>query len=300
MAISDSSTPPPEGKEPLLFRLKLWLGYHWVEDNKVRVIYRMGNYHEARGPGFYRVNDWLEKEGPIVQVGFRFGTFSFHNLSSRDPLRIGLKVATRFIFDPRTTQPEIAGRLVKLSDQTISSIVEGDVNKWLRSEVSRYFVEQIRQGQVFQEIEHEAALSLLKSPDLGRLGVHIIKFQVVEPLIPQNIEDGFEQATRWRVAVQSMQGVEDADLARYLARAMVERGGQEQYFNAADVLNALQQLPVRASTPSNVIEGQSITKKDDTPFSKPIDLEKPDSPIEPEQRPDRRKPPPSSFLSRKR
>ncbi|MBI4671942.1 MAG: hypothetical protein HY741_09800 [Chloroflexi bacterium] len=241
--------------QPLSFRLQKWLGNEWVDELHLCAIYRDGIYYECRGPLFFRYDTFHERMGPIVYTGLRFGKYTFDNLSSREPLRIGLKLSASFSFNLKSIERKIAGVLINLSDELMCSLVEGEIVRWLRPQIAQFSNQQIRRGEIFELVGSAVLARLNGEPDLSRLGITVGKIQIEEPLLPEELEKGFVQAARRDIDVQSLQNWEDSEFARHLAVILAEKSSGEQYLNAADMFAALRETaPVPRVT--RVIDSQ--------------------------------------------
>lgn len=241
-------------------------GLRWVQDNHVRAIYRMESYFESRGPHFFWIDEWRERLGSTIYLGPRFRTFTFANLSTRDPLSVGLRVSASFSFDPRKTKREIAAQLVNLEDDVRALIVEGATLKSIRSIVTHCLFEEIRHGRVFESIEQRARAELSADSSLGQLGIEVVGVQVLEPVFSETIETRFDQTSQRKFRPQATQDFNPTDIARTLAIEIVEqlntRGQGGQYLNTGDILNALQQLPDPSSTPTKMIDVEATRRSD--------------------------------------
>lgn len=224
---------------PFTFRLKKWLGNQWVDEMHVCAILRENSYLECRGPLFFQYDGWRERMGPIIYIGLRFGNFTFDNLSSSDPMRVGVRVAATYSFNPQKVERKVAGALVTLGDDAFCNVVEGEILRWLRPSIAECTNQQIRRGDVFERINKYVLFQLTNEPDLPRLGITTSKFQIQESLLPQELEEGFVKAARRAVDVQAVTSWENSEFARHLAVILAEKTSGEQFLNAADIFTAL-------------------------------------------------------------
>lgn len=235
----------PEDK-PFTFRWKKFRGKQWVDEQHVCAIFREGVYLECRGPLWFTYDRWRERMGPLVYTGLRLGKYEFRNLSSREPLRVGLKVSASFSFNPVGVARGIAGALVTLTDDAICGVVEGEIVRWLRPQIAQYTNIEIRRGDMYETVNQTVFARLNQEADLPRLGISVRKVQIDEPLLPDEVETGFVQAARRGIDVQSVQGWENQEFARHLAVILAAKPIGEQYLNAADIFTALRELPAPA------------------------------------------------------
>lgn len=268
----------PDTRPALLWRLALSFGrpfgLRWVQENYVRVVYRMEKYTGVRGPGFFKYNGLTERLGPTVYLGPRFKTYTFPNLSTSDPMRVGFRVSASYTFDPRNVKPEIATQLVQLDSDVFALIVEGALLKSLRVLVADHTIETIRQGKVYGAIESQTAQEMGRNPGLAVLGLGVGNLEILEPLFPQAVEARFEEAAQRRFNVQAVQDFRASDVVKTLAMELVEKLGPQtqQYLNGSDIMNAVQQLPEPPAAPTKTIDGQATVQSLDAGKSSSVIL----------------------------
>ncbi len=256
-ADSEATGPDPSN---MVSGLERALGKRFVKDNHVQVVYRDGLYLTAKGPGFFWIRFWSDRTGPVVYIGPRVQSYTFSNLSTRDPVRVGLRVSAGFNFDPRRTDRATAAQFVSAAQDPVPLIVSTALLKSLRSQVSMYGLEQIRQGRVFEVIERTSKADLAANPLLPKLGIIPSGVTILEPLFSEKLEARFEEAAQRRFNLEATQDYQPTDLAETLAIEIVEKinaqGASEQYLTPSDIVNAVKQLPPRPAPRTRVIEGQ--------------------------------------------
>ncbi len=220
--------PEPIPLPPKL-RLKLWLGksfgYLFVPERYVQVIYRMGQYHEVRGPGVVRYDDWTETLGPLIFTGARNAQFDFSGIISRDNLPVSMRVNALLFYDPRNSESSIASSVTRLPDAALTGIAEKYFLWLLSSIANRYAATELVRADVRAQIEHELRQGLIER--MGFFGLtpgRQIKILSVE--LPKTLAERNEQLAQRRANILAGLEFEPEDSRRALVTEVIERMGE--------------------------------------------------------------------------
>ena len=178
---------------PLAYSLRLFferpLGLRWVPDNHLAVVYRMESYHGLRGPGFFRINPFIETVKEQVSLNPDFISTHIESLQTKDAMQLGLRIALAYTFDPRPLPRKKALVFVKWPRRIHRAIVIDSATTALQAIVPKFRADRICRGQVFEEIRQELIDGLTER--LKSLGLEPILAMVLEVIVPPALQDTF-------------------------------------------------------------------------------------------------------------
>ncbi len=104
----------------VLTALSKLIGIHFVEDNYVAPVFRLGMYNRVRGPGFFWIIPVLESVEQPVKIGLRIISFNVPAVFCKDSIPIDVELEVFFRFDPERTRRQIAAKLVRVPEYVLA------------------------------------------------------------------------------------------------------------------------------------------------------------------------------------
>jgi len=268
-------------QHPPLLRFLLWIGRPFgvvfVPELNVRVIYRMGQYAGAKGPGNWGLihyDTFTETLGPLVYIGGQKKEYAFSGLISRDGLPFTLRLSILFSYDP-CSAPEVAPMLTRLPHETIAELTKTYIEWALLAAVNKYEATQLTQHEVRAKVEADVKdklteeMAFLGIQTRGEHSVHILR---VEP--PPSLTERHEIIAQRRASVLAGTEFHPAEFRRALVSEFVEHlartGAGESIINFNDLLQSYVAEHKMGAQPQRIIENppqSTLHKEDDT--SKP-------------------------------
>jgi regulator of protease activity HflC (stomatin/prohibitin superfamily) len=144
----------------LLLRLGNAVGIHFVPENHVVAVMRLGMYHRLGGPGFIWCIPLIERVTPPINIGMRFLPFTIKRALTKDAISINVGLTVIYSFDPNLPTRRIAAQLVRCAPKQLKGIVEDKVDNCLRRIVARFEAKQLCAGETIAQIQHELTRSL--------------------------------------------------------------------------------------------------------------------------------------------
>jgi hypothetical protein len=225
-----------------LISLGKLIGIHFVQENYVAPVFRLGMYHKVCGPGLFWVIPILESVGQPVKSGIRFTNLNVAGALSSDSIPIDIELAISFRFDPERTKRQIAAQLVRAPEHALADIAEDYADSFLRRIVAEFTAEEICSGKVVARIQKLLVRTLAEKLeflgyviDLGK-GV-LIKAITASPEFQQTMLG----AKRYEVILRVLNAYQAADvdqaLFAELVNGLAKGDGSVQFFSLADALN---------------------------------------------------------------
>lgn len=226
----------------ILNSLARLIGIHFVQENHVAPVFRLGMYNRVRGPGFFWIIPVLESVGQPVPSGFRFASLSVSGTLSRDSIPIDIDLAVFFRFDPAQTLRQIAAQLVRAPEHVLTDIAKDYADSYLRKVVANFTAEDICSGKAVARLQRH--LSRILADKLGFLGYVIdlnsgvlVKTITASPEFQQTMLD----AKRYEVTLRVLNAYQAADvdqaLFAELVKGLTKGDGAVQFLSLADALS---------------------------------------------------------------
>jgi hypothetical protein len=156
-------------KMKVLVRLGKAVGIHFVPENHVVAVMRLGMYHHLGRPGFIWCIPLMESVTPPIKSGIRFLSFTLKGALTKDAISVNVGLTVLYSFDPSLPIRPIAAQLVRCTPDVLEGIVEDKVDNCLRRIVARFEAKQLCQGETVAQIQHELSRSL--TAELRLLGL---------------------------------------------------------------------------------------------------------------------------------
>lgn len=216
------------------------IGVHFVEENYVAPVFRLGMYRRVCGPGLFWVIPILESVGQPVKIGFRFTDLNVPGALSSDSIPVDIDLKIFFRFDPERTERRIAAQLVRVPDHVLTDIAEDYADSFLRRVVASFTAEDICGGKVVSRIKRQ--LSHILADRLEFLGYVIdlgsgvlIKAITASPEFRRTMLD----ANRYEVTLRVLNAYQAADVDQALFAELVKGlgDGSVQFLSLADALS---------------------------------------------------------------
>lgn len=153
----------------LLRSLAKAVGLHFVKENHVAPVIRLGMYRGVRGPGFVWITPIIESLGDLIDVGIRFTQFDFEQVLTKDSIPLDFKITILYSFDPALPTHKVAAQLVRQPRSVLTSIVRDYADHWLRGIVAAFSVEEICGGRPLGRIKNR--LQRILETELPPLGL---------------------------------------------------------------------------------------------------------------------------------
>lgn len=225
----------------ILTSLAKLIGVHFVQENYVAPVFRLGMYHRVCGPGLFWVIPILESVGQPVKSGIRFISLNVPGALSSDSIPIDIDLKIFFRFDPKRTRRQIAAQLVRVPERVLTDIAKDYADSFLRQVVANFTTEDICSGKAVARIQRH--LSRILADKLGFLGYVIdlgsgvlIKGITASPEFQQTILD----AKRHEVTLRVLNAYQAADVDQALRAELVKglaKGDSSMLFSLADALS---------------------------------------------------------------
>lgn len=227
-------------KKILTFLASL-IGIHFVQENHVAPVFRLGMYNRVCGPGLFWVIPILESVGQPVKSGIRFTNLNVPGALSSDSIPIDMELQILFKFDPERTMRRIAAQFVRVPEHLLTDIAEGYVDGFLRRVVANFTAEEVCSGKVIARIQRHLACVLAdKLEFLGYVidpdSAVLIKAINASPEFQQTILD----AKRYEVTLKVLNAYQAADVDQALFAEFVKgltKGEGSMLFSLADALS---------------------------------------------------------------
>ncbi|MFQ5610636.1 MAG: SPFH domain-containing protein [Anaerolineae bacterium] len=256
---------------PLLQRLLLGLGrplgLRWVGDYQLGVVYKMGRYHDLRGPGFFWINPLTDTMKTEVSFKPDFISTPYDNLRTRDALQLGLRLALAYAFDPRLVSPEQAAIFVTWPRQIRRLIVTDQARSALQAIVSQFYAEEICRGEAFEPIGEKVKAQLVgRLQTLAMKPVFVIALEV---MVPQALQHTFDAVVKRAVYAQDLSVYERFELDQVqrqeLYETLRELPGGVRYLNLAPKAADLPGDVAGGPSPGRLVEGTARSRLDSPP-----------------------------------
>jgi regulator of protease activity HflC (stomatin/prohibitin superfamily) len=225
----------------ILISLGKLIGIHFVKENYVAPVFRLGMYHRVCGPGFFWVIPVLERVGEPVKSGIRFTSLSVPGALSKDSIPIDINLKIFFRFDPEQTQRKIAAQLVRVLPHVLTDIAKDYADSFLRQVVANFSAQDICSGKVVTRVqklltrtlaEKLAFLGYVIDPGSGVL----INAITAAPEFRKAMLD----ANRYEVTLRVLNAYQAADVDQALYAELVNglaKGDGTMFLSLADALN---------------------------------------------------------------
>ncbi len=291
-----SKQSPEKIEQPPLLRLILWLGkplgVAFAPLHHVQVIYRMGKYAGARGPGLIYVNRLTETLGPLVNIASQHKDYTFENILSRDMLPVTMHVAASVVYHP-LEGPELASTLTRVPREAYVSIA-GTYLRWsLLALANQYTAEELTQSVVRAQLE-QAVLDKTNA-ELHYLGLKLRgKVRIIGVELPQRLVDRHEIIAQRRASILAGTEFHPAEYRRVLVSEVIEHlarsGENESFLNFNEMLEAYAtENQAVLPPPPNIIDVSPAAFEDKSRAAPPAPPPPPRPPSEPKPRSDRPK-----------
>ena len=225
----------------IVISLAKLIGVHFVEENHVAPVFRLGMYNRVCGPGFFWVIPILESVGQPVKSGFRFTSLNVPGALSSDSIPIDIDLKIFFRFDPERTKRQIAAQLVRVPERVLTDIAKDYADSFLRQVVANFTAEDICNGKAIARIQRH--LSRILADKLGFLGYVIdlgsgvlVKAITASPEFKQTMID----ANRYEVTLRVLNAYQAADVDQALYAELVKslaKSDGSMFFSLADALS---------------------------------------------------------------
>ena len=225
----------------ILTSLARLIGVHFVQENYVAPVFRLGMYNRVCGPGLFWVIPILESVGQPVKSGFRFTSLNVAGALSSDSIPIDIGMQVFFRFDPEQTERRIAAQLVRAPEHVLTDIAEGYADSFLRQIVANFTAEDICSGKAVARIKRQ--LSRILTDRLAFLGYVIdldkgvlIQAIAASPEFQQTMLD----AKRYEVTLRVLNAYQAADVDQALYAELVKslaKSDGSMFFSLAEALN---------------------------------------------------------------
>jgi hypothetical protein len=225
----------------ILISLAKIIGIHFVQENHVAPVFRLGMYNRVRGPGFFLTIPILESVGQPVKSGFRFTSLNVPGALSSDSIPIDIDLEIFFRFDPKQTERRIAAQLVRVPEHVLTDIAEDYADSFLRRVAANFTAEDICSGKAVARIQKLLTRTLAdKLEFLGYVIDHgssvLIKGITASPEFKQTMLD----ANRYEVTLRVLNAYQAADVDQALRAELVKslaKGEGSMLFSLADALS---------------------------------------------------------------
>ena len=181
-------------KMKVLVRLANAVGIHFVPENHVVAVMRLGMYHRLGGPGFIWCIPLIERVTPPINIGIRFLPLTIKRALTKDAISIDVGLTVLYSFDPTLPIRQIAAQLVRCTPDVLEGIVKDKIDNCLRRIVARFEAKQLCEGETIVQIQNELARSLtdelrpLGLSPAGNGGVMIKEVNLPEGLLQTILE----------------------------------------------------------------------------------------------------------------
>jgi hypothetical protein len=228
---------------PPLLRFLLWLGrpfgLMFVPEHHAQVVYRMGRYGDARGPGMIRYNRLTETLGPMVNTGGQMKEMAFTGLITRDALPVGVRLSVTLAYDPRLG-PDLASVLTRVPREAYEGIARTFVQWALLGAVNRYNADEIARNEVRAQVEAELAEKL--ASEMGFLGLQARRVRILQVEPPASLAERHALIAQRRASILAGGEFNETEMRRALVTEVIENlgrsAGAESFVNFTEMLEA--------------------------------------------------------------
>jgi hypothetical protein len=214
-------------QHPWLLRLILFLGkplgWIWIPEDHVQVIYRWSYYYGVRKPnrwGLIRYSGATETLGPLIYVGSRPKEFEFKELVTQDNLPVNLRLYTLIRYDPETA-PETARFLVKLPPEIYPSIAETYYYWVSQIVINQYTATALNRAEVRLQVEEEIYQKV--QGEMRPLGIMPVgKPRILGIKIPEGLQERYLQSAQRRENILASTAFHPEAIRRALVIEVIE------------------------------------------------------------------------------
>ncbi len=225
----------------ILISLGKLMGVHFVEENYVAPVFRLGMYNRVGGPGLFWVVPILESVGQPVKIGIRFNSLKVSGALSSDSIPIDIDLQIFFRFDPERTQRRIAAQFVRLPESVLAAIAKGYADSFLREVVANFTAEDICSGKAVARIKRQ--LSRILTDRLAFLGyvIDLDKGVLIQAITASpEFQRTMLDAKRYEVTLRVLNAYQAADVDQALYAELVKslaKSDGSMFFSLADALS---------------------------------------------------------------
>ena len=235
-----------EDQRPFLMRWLMRLGkpfgLEFVPDLNVRVIYRMGIYAGARGPGLYQYNRFAETLGAQIFIGGQRRDFTFDGLLSQDAIPMTARLNVLYNYHPKRA-PEVAPALVRLSPDVHTYLLSIFAEWATRTAVNQRNSFELARSTALSAIESEVTESLradMKPLGFEAPGEHPVRVLQVRP--PDSLTERQQQIAQRRAGILAGEEFSANAYRRALITEFIEQlartGAGESIVNFNELLDS--------------------------------------------------------------
>jgi regulator of protease activity HflC (stomatin/prohibitin superfamily) len=197
----------------VLVRLGNAVGIHFVPENHVVAVMRLGMYHRLGGPGFIWCIPLIERVTSPINIGIRFLPFAVKRALTKDAISINVGLTVLYNFDPKLPTRPIAAQLVRCTPDLLKGIVEDKVDNCLRRIVARFEAKQLCEGETIVQIQHELTRSL--TVELRPLGLRPARdggVMIKEVNLPEGLHRTILEAKRHELTLEVLKTYGDGKI----------------------------------------------------------------------------------------
>jgi hypothetical protein len=228
-------------KKILLFLGKL-IGVHFVQENYVAPVFRLGMYNRVCGPGLFWIIPILESVGQPVKSGIRFTSLSVPGALSSDSIPIDIDLKIFFRFDPEQTQHRIAAQLVRVPPHVLTDIAKDYADSFLRQVVANFTAEDICNGTAIARIQRLLIRTLADRLEFLGYVIGLDNGVLINAITAsREFQQTMLGAKRYEVTLRVLNAYQAADvdqaLFAELVNGLAKGDGSIQFLSLADALN---------------------------------------------------------------
>jgi hypothetical protein len=237
-------------KMPTLMRwfmpIAKMMGYVWVPEEHVQVIYKWTRYDGVRKPnrfGLIKYSGLTETLGAQISTGPKMKRYTIEGLITRDILPVTILIHAPVRFDPelKGALPSVVRILIGLPQAIYPEIADTYFRWVLQSLVSRYNATELMLNEVRVQIENETQAGVAK--EMVFLGLEPAgRPRILDIQIPPSLSDRHQIIAQRRANVLAGTEFHPIEFRRALMtefiESLVEKGVGESIINFQEMFEA--------------------------------------------------------------
>jgi|GEM_PF-6652786 len=149
------------------------IGIHFVPDNHVVPVLRLGRSHRVAEPGYFWINPFFEQILPPIKTSLQTSNFVFEEILSKNGIPFKVFITVLFTFNITIISRNVATAILRANDDLLSNTLKDYTNRGLRSLAAKYNAEMLMYAETLSSIEEELTSFLIA--EMRMIGIQPLK-----------------------------------------------------------------------------------------------------------------------------
>ena len=240
--------PPPAYR--LMLAVGQPLGLRWVGDYQLAVVYKMEQYHDVRGPGFFWINRWTQTMRSVISLAPDMIKITLAKARTRDGVPMDVAMALAYTFDPRDAPKDKAALFVNWSLDVRRGIVTNNAQRAIQFIMPEFYAEQVCRGEVMDALEEKFSDKL--TTRLQPLALKPMLTMVQEVIVPPDLQSRLETIVGRGVDARDLSGYEPFELTQARISQMLDVLSGSGVINTVDLAELMTAVRGEGQSPPRV------------------------------------------------